>query len=105
VLNRIRRAVTLTRARYFPRGRHRRPLRRFQPPIVPASWASVDEPTLVLGRAVDKPSHHHPLRGEDTALVRPYVLVHEERAARWPSMVVIAPYLPTDAWLAPLGAH
>jgi hypothetical protein len=104
MLNRIRRAVTLTRARYFPRGRHRRPLRHFQPPIVPASSASVDEPTLVLGQAVDKPSHHHPLRGEDTALVRPYVLVHE-RAARRPSMVVIAPYLPTDAWPAPLGAR
>ncbi|CAM5631399.1 hypothetical protein STENM327S_03239 [Streptomyces tendae] len=26
MLNRIRRAVSLTRARYFPKGRHRRPL-------------------------------------------------------------------------------
>ena len=103
MLNRIRRAVTLTRA-YFPRGRHRRPLRRFQPPIVPAPSASVDEPTHILGQAVDMPSHHHPLRGEDTALVRPYGLVHE-RAARRPSMVVIAPYLPTDAWPALFGVH
>jgi hypothetical protein len=27
VLNRIRRAASLTRVRYFPKGRHRRPLR------------------------------------------------------------------------------
>lgn len=105
MLNRIRRAVALTRARHFPGGgRHRRPLWPSQPPIAPARSAS-DEPTLVLGQAVLKPGHHHPLRGEDAALVRPYVLVHEERAARRPSTVAIAPYLPTDAWSARLGAH
>jgi hypothetical protein len=104
VLNRIRRAVTPTRARHAPKGRHRRTLRASRPPIAPASSASVDEPTVVLAQAVDKPSHRHSLRGEDVALVRPYVLVEEERVRRHPT-VVIAPYLPTDAWSALLGVQ
>lgn len=97
MLNRIRRAASLTRARYFPKGRHRRPLRPSRPAPASASSAFADEPTAVLGQALDRASHWHLLRGEDTALVRPYVLAHEERARRYPS-VVIAPQMPTDAW-------
>jgi hypothetical protein len=104
VLNRIRRAASLTRARYFPRGRHRRPLSPFQPTSAPVSSASAGEPTVVLGHSLDRASHWQPLRGEDTALVRPYVLAHEERARRRP-MVVIAPQLPTDAWSTLQGVH
>jgi hypothetical protein len=104
VLNRIRRAASLTRARYFPRGRHRRPLTPFQPTSAPVSSASADEPKVVLDHTLDRASHWQPLRGEDTALVRPYVLAHEERARRHPT-VVIAPQLPTDAWSTLLGVH
>jgi hypothetical protein len=104
VLNRIRRAASLTRARYFPKGRHRRPLRPSRPMLAPASAASADESTVVLGRALDRVGHWQPLRGEDTALVRPYVLAHEEQARRHPT-VVIAAQLPTDAWSALLGAQ
>ncbi|EFE69439.1 predicted protein [Streptomyces viridosporus ATCC 14672] len=104
MLNRIRRAVSLTRARHFPRGRHRRPLTPFQPTSAPISSASVDQPTIVLGHTLDRASHWQPLRGEDTALVRPYILAHEERARRHPT-VVIASQPPTDAWSALLGVH
>jgi hypothetical protein len=104
VLNRIRRAVSLTRARHFPKGRHRRPLTPFQSTSAPVSSASADEPTVVLGHTLDTASHWQSLRGEDTALVRPYVLAHEERARRHPT-VVIAPQLPTDAWSTLLGVH
>jgi hypothetical protein len=104
VLNRIRRAASLTRVRYFPKGRHRRPLRPSRPTRVSASAASADESTVVLDPALDGAGHWHPLRGEDTALVRPYVLAHEERARRHPT-VVIAPQLPTDAWSTLLGVH
>lgn len=104
MLNRIRRAVSLTRARHFPTGRHRRPLTPFQPTSAPVSSASVDQPTVILGHTFDRASHWQPLRGEDTALVRPYVLAYEERARRHPT-VVIASQPSTDAWSTLLGVH
>jgi hypothetical protein len=105
VLNRIRRAVALARARHVPKGRHRRTLRPSRPPIALASPASAaDEPTVALAQAVDKPSHRHLLRGEDSALVRPYVLARDDRTQRRPT-VVIAPYLSTDAWSNLLGVQ
>ena len=104
MLNRIRRAASLTRARYFPKGRHRRPLRPSRPTPAPASSAFADEPPAVLGQDLGRASYWQPLRGEDTALVRPYVLAHEELARRHPT-VVIAPRMPTDAWTTLLGVH
>jgi hypothetical protein len=96
VLNRIRRAVSLTRARYAPKGRHRRPLAPFRPPATTAFPASADASTVILGRASDSANHRHPLRGEENALVRPYVLVWEERVR--PHAVVVASHLPAEAW-------
>ncbi|MER7481027.1 hypothetical protein ABTX60_25875 [Streptomyces sp. NPDC126510] len=97
MLNRIRRAVALARARHVPKGRHRRTLRPSRPPMIAAdSPASADEPTVALAQAVNEPSHRQLLRGEDSALVRPYVLAREGRTRRRPT-VVIAPYLSTDA--------
>ena len=104
MLNRIRRAVSRTRARHFPKGRHRRPLTPSRPPIAYAFQPSVDEPTVVLAQVVDKPRTQHLLRDADIALVRPYVLVEEERARRHPT-VVVAPYLPSDAWSTLLGVQ
>ncbi|GAA2395877.1 hypothetical protein GCM10010255_28960 [Streptomyces coeruleofuscus] len=104
MLNRIHRAVALARARHVPKGRHRRTLRPSRPPIAPAFPASADEPTVALAQAVDEPSHRHLLRGEDSALVRPYVLAREERTRRRPT-VVIAPCLSTDAWSNLLGVQ
>ena len=104
MLNRIRRAVTLSRARHALKGRYRRALRPSAPPIARASSAALDEPTVILAQAVDEPSHRHSLRAEDVALVRPYALVEEERARRHPT-VVVAPYLPTDARSTLLGVQ
>jgi hypothetical protein len=103
MLNRIRRAVALARARHVPKGRHRRTLRPSRPPIAFVSPASADKPTVALAQAVDEPSHRHLLRGEDSALVRPYVLAREDRTRRRPT--VIAPYLSTDAWWNLLGVQ
>lgn len=103
MLNRIRRAVSLTRARYFPRGRHRRPLTPFRSPAAPALRASADASTVVLGRASDTANHRHPLRGEENALVRPYVLAREERVR--PRPVVVASHLPAEVWSALAGVH
>jgi hypothetical protein len=50
MLNRIRRAVALARARHAPKGRHRRTLRPSRPPIALVSPASADEPTVALVR-------------------------------------------------------
>lgn len=102
MLNRIRRAVSLTRARYFSKGRHRRPLTPSQSPAA-ASSAPADEPTLSLGRASDRARHRYTLTAEETALVRPYVLAWERRARQHPT-VVVAPHLPTEARSALLGA-
>lgn len=104
MLNRIRRAVALARARHVPKGRHRRTLSPSRPPIAPVSPASADEPTVALSQAVDEPSHRHLLRGEDSELVRPYVPAREDRARRRPT-VVIAPYPSTDAWSTLLGVQ
>ena len=103
MLNRIRRAVSLTRARYFSKGKHRRPLTPFQPPSAPASPARADEPTLVLERAADWARRRYSLTAEETALVRPYVLAWERRARQHPT-VVVAPHLPTEARSGLLGA-
>ncbi|MGW4048221.1 hypothetical protein [Streptomyces sp. NPDC004721] len=103
MLNRIRRAVWLTRARYIPKGRHRRPLTPARPLAAPASSASADGATVILGWASDSANHPHPLTGEEIALVRPYVLAWEKRVRT--RSVVVAPHLPADAWSALAGAH
>lgn len=104
MLNRIRRAVSLTTARYFPKGRHRRPLTPSRPPAAPVFPPSADPTTVNLGRASDGANHRHPLAGlagEDNALVRPYVLAWEKRVR--PRAVVVASHLPAQAWSRPAG--
>ncbi|QOV37193.1 hypothetical protein IM697_01625 [Streptomyces ferrugineus] len=103
MLNRIRRAVFLTRARYFRKGRHRRPLTPARLSTSSASPTSADASTVVVKRASIGPDHRHSLRGEDTALVRPYVLAWERRVRARP--VVIAPHLPADAWSTLAGVN
>ncbi|WP_435855552.1 hypothetical protein [Streptomyces microflavus] len=103
MLNRIRRAISRTRARCFPNGRHRRPLTPSRPMASPTCPAPVDASTVPLGRAPAGTVHRYPLRGEDVALVRPYLLAWEERART--RTVLVAPHLSTDAWSALAGAH
>lgn len=103
MLNRIRRAASLTRARYFPKGRHRRPLRPSRPPTTPVVPASADVSTAVLGLASDTGNHRHPLAGEENALVRPYLLAWERRVR--PRAVVVASHLPAEAWSSLAGVR
>lgn len=103
MLNRIRRAASLTRARYFPKGRHRRPLTSYRPPAAPDSSAFADEPTATPCQALDSVNRRHSLPGADVALVRPYVLAWERRVRT--RSVVVAPRLPAEAWSALVGVH
>ncbi|WP_440577759.1 hypothetical protein [Streptomyces sp. AC154] len=98
MLNRIRRAASLTRERYFPKGRHRRPLPPSRRLAVPTCAASADAATVALGQASAGAVHRRPLRGEDVALVRPYLLAWEARVRT--RAVVVAPRLAADAWSA-----
>ncbi|GAA3011637.1 hypothetical protein Sfulv_30970 [Streptomyces fulvorobeus] len=103
MLNRIRQAISRTRARCFPNGRHRRPLTPSRPLASPTCPAPADASTVALGRTPVGPLHRYPLRGEDVALVRPYLLAWEERART--RTVLVAPDLPADAWSALAGAR
>jgi hypothetical protein len=103
VLNRIRRAVSRTRARHSARGRHRRPLTTVHSPAASAFLASADASTVVLGRTSTDGEHRHSLAGEDIALVRPYVLAWEKRVRT--RSVVVARHLPIHAWSALTGVH
>ncbi len=103
MLNRIRHAIARTRARCLPNGRHRRPLTPSRPLASPTCPAPADASTVALGRAPVGTVHRDPLRGEDVALVRPYLLAWEERVRT--RTVLVAPHLPADAWSALAGAH
>ncbi len=104
MFNRIRRAVSHTRARYFTKGRHRRPLTPSPPPIALALSAPTDEPTVLLRRGLDCASHRYSLAGEDVAFVRPYVLDLEGRVRRHRAVAVASPLL-ADAWSASLAVR
>ncbi|MGW4727945.1 hypothetical protein ACWEQC_01860 [Streptomyces shenzhenensis] len=96
MLNRIRRAVSLTRARYAPKGRHRRPLTSSRPETTAGPAAPPDGLSAALGQGPDTEYRADLLSGEDNALVRPYVLAWEKRVR--PRAVVVASHLPTEAW-------
>jgi hypothetical protein len=97
MLNRIRRAVSHTSERYLHKGRHRRPLTSARPMAAPPG--SPDGPMPFLGQRRECADA---LVGEETALVRPYVLAIEERT-RQPSTAGPHP-LPADTWFTAAGA-
>lgn len=103
MLNRIRHAISRTRARCLPNGRHRRPLTPSRPLAPLTCPAPADASTVTLGQAPAGTVHRYPLKGEDVALVRPYLLAWEERAQT--RTVLVAPHLPADAWSALAGVH
>ncbi|WJY32809.1 hypothetical protein QTO28_18210 [Streptomyces sp. P9-2B-1] len=103
MFNRIRRAASLTRERYFSKGRHRRPLTPSRPLAARTVIAPADASTVALGQASAAAVHRYPLRGEDVALVRPYLLAWEERVRT--RKVLVAPQFLADAWSALAGAH
>ncbi|GAA4000074.1 hypothetical protein GCM10022384_53840 [Streptomyces marokkonensis] len=102
MLNRIRRAVSLTRARYFPRGRHRRA-------STPSRTTVATPPTLAAGPPAapewmpDTADSLNLLLGEENALVRPYVLAWEEHARQ--RSVIVTPRLSPEVWSALAGVR
>ncbi|MFF4962810.1 hypothetical protein [Streptomyces sp. NPDC001222] len=103
MLNRIRRAVSLTRERYFPKGRHRRPLPPSRPMRDFAPPAPTDSSMAARARHPDRADRADSLAGDDTALVRPYVLAWEKRVRR--RSMVVAHHLPAEAWSALVGVR
>ncbi|MZE74566.1 hypothetical protein, partial [Streptomyces sp. SID5789] len=67
MLNRIRRAVSLARARYFPKGRHRRALTPSQTAVATPPALAV-EPPAVPDWMPDTADRLHLLLGEDNVL-------------------------------------
>lgn len=80
MLNRIRRAVSLARARRSPKGRHCRPLSRACSPARRAPSVPLEEQAVALGHALERARYRRSLRGGEVALVRPYVLAWEQRS-------------------------
>ncbi|WP_345962925.1 hypothetical protein ABDE16_18540 [Streptomyces sp. BRB040] len=103
MLNRIRRTVSLARARYFPKGRHRRALTPSRKAVVMPPTLAVEAPAIPEWMP-DTADRLHLLLGEDNALVRPYVLAWERQRAHQRSMVV-APRLSAEAFSALAGAR
>ncbi|OKH88476.1 hypothetical protein AB852_36420 [Streptomyces uncialis] len=95
MFNRIRRAVSRTRGRGLPaKGRHRRRATPAHPTVVHSGRS--DWSTFLSGQRRDRMEI---LRGEEIALVRPYVLASEERARRRSAAVPHSAH----PWFAPAG--
>ncbi|MFJ2947524.1 hypothetical protein ACIO8H_07745 [Streptomyces sp. NPDC087226] len=98
MLNRIRRTASHLRERYLYKGRHRRsatPVR----PEVPA-FEVAHGAVLFLRRHRE---HTGDLVGEETALVRPYVLASEAHAQHRSAAVSSTPL--AAPWYASAGDH
>ncbi|WP_405854403.1 hypothetical protein OG361_16875 [Streptomyces sp. NBC_00090] len=74
MFNRIRRAIARTRERYSQQPRHRDALQPTRPTRIHPNPS--EALTLLLRRLQDRTDF---LPGEETALVRPYVLASEQR--------------------------
>ncbi|MFE7596009.1 hypothetical protein [Streptomyces sp. NPDC057494] len=97
MFNRIRRAVLRTRERHFSKGRHPRLLTPTRPTIIYCGLCNW--PTLLT-----TPHHNRTdvFAGEDSALVRPYVLASGERALQRSTSL---PHdLLTHTWFTPTEA-
>ena len=98
MFNRIRRTVSHLRERYRHKGRHRRSATSVRPVAVSPEVAY--DAVLFLRRHRE---HTGVLVGEETALVRPYVLAWERRARH--RSVIVVPRLSAEVWSALAGGH
>ncbi|WP_437065834.1 hypothetical protein [Streptomyces sp. enrichment culture] len=98
MFNRIRRTASHLRERYLYKGRHRRSATPVRP--VAASPEVAHGAVLFLRRHRE---HTGLLVGEETALVRPYVLASEARARHRSAAVSCAPL--AGPWYASAGDH
>ncbi|MGW1897718.1 hypothetical protein ACWCQB_09720 [Streptomyces hirsutus] len=95
MFNRIRRTVSRISARHLRKGRHRCPK-----PARPLAASPVIAPgaPLFLSRGRE---HTGVLIGEETALVRPYVLASEARARHRSTAVPCPPF--AGPWFVSVG--
>src|SRR4051794_29643094 len=96
MFNRIRRTVSCISARYRPKGRHRRATTPGRP------LAAV--PAVAYGAPLFTRRHREHtsvLMGEESALVRPYVLASEEHARYRPTPALCPPF--AGPWFASVG--
>lgn len=96
MLNRIRRTASRLRERYLHKGRHRRSSGPVRPVTVSPEVAY--GAVLVLRRHRE---HTGVLVGEETALVRPYVLASEARTWHGSKAASCAPH--AAPWYASAG--
>lgn len=97
MLNRIRRALALTRVRTASRGRHRRPLTSPRPVSPGAASPELSVLShLNLSQTSFRAAGGSLLPGEEVALVRPYVLAWEKSTRA--RTVIVAPHMPNPAW-------
>ncbi|MFD0208533.1 hypothetical protein ACFVH9_05185 [Streptomyces hirsutus] len=96
MFNRIRRTVSRISARHLHKGRHRRPVQHARPMTAPPVIAHGAPLPLSHGR-----HHTGVLIGEETALVRPYVLAGEARTRHRPSAAPCPPYV--GPWFVSAG--
>ncbi|MFJ8132516.1 hypothetical protein [Streptomyces hydrogenans] len=98
MLNRIRRAIRRTRERYAQRAQHREVLTPTRPTLVFPKPS--DELTLLLRQLRDRADF---LTGEETALVRPYLLAVEQRTQQ--SSPPVPHHLLAHTCFTPAEAH
>lgn len=103
MFNRIRRALSIARGGHALKGRHRRPEAPTRPTSGTSMAAPAHAPTANQDSDVDSGRHRYALAGEDTALVRPYVLAAWEKRAQ-PRPLFVAPHLSAAAWSSLTGA-
>lgn len=96
MFNRIRRTASFISARHLHKGRHRRPAQPARPLAASPVLAPGAPPFPSRGR-----HHTGVLIGEETALVRPYVLASEARERRRPTAVSCPPF--AGPWFVPAG--
>ncbi|MCX5397082.1 hypothetical protein [Streptomyces sp. NBC_00102] len=103
MFNRIRRALSITRSGRAFKGRHRRPEAPARLTVGTSAAAPAYAPRGNQESDVDSGHHRYSLAGEDSALVRPYVLAAWEKRTR-PRSLFVAPHLSAAAWSSLTGA-
>ncbi|MFB6848370.1 hypothetical protein ACFCXS_26470 [Streptomyces sp. NPDC056373] len=96
MFDRIRRTVSHVRERYLHKGRHRRPATPVRPSAA-SPGVAYGAPLFLRQRREDTGV----LKGEETALVRPYVLASEELARHRSTAVHCPPF--AGPWFASAG--
>ncbi|WEH41771.1 hypothetical protein [Streptomyces sp. AM 2-1-1] len=103
MFNRIRRTLSITKGGHAFKGRHRRPEALTRLAGGTSVAAPAHAPRANQDSDGDSGRHRYALAGEDSALVRPYVLAAWEKHTQ-PRSLFVAPHLSASAWSSLTGA-